>query len=120
MSFLSLKSTDTHKIFIISNNPILFQLEGRFAIVTENSIDVLSVSQTNTIEMTFEHKSDENVLHKLSVVFIVKNEKAVSRQKKSDQFKCQLALIHTNRDQKMWMVRVYQVFIEHISLNIEH
>lgn len=78
----------------------------------------LSVSQTNTIEMTFEHKFDENVLHKLSVVFIMQNNKAVSHQKKSDQLKFQLALIHTNKEQKMWMVSVQQVFIEHYF--IEH
>lgn len=74
--------------------------------MTDTSVGALSIIQTNTIEVTFEHKSDDNVLHKLSVVFIVQNDKAVSRQKKSDQLKFQLALIHTNKDQKLWMVSV--------------
>lgn len=60
--------------------------------------------QTNTVDLTLEHKSDGNVLHKLAVVFVAQSNKAVSRDKKSDQLKFQLAVIHTNKDQKLWMV----------------
>lgn len=62
-------------------------------------------SQTNTVDLTLEHKSDGNVLHKLSVVFVVQADKAVSKDNKSDQIKLQLTVIHTNKDQELWMVR---------------
>lgn len=82
-----------------------FQLEGRFTIVS-NSLNDASVDiQTNTVDLTFEHKFDDNVLHKLSIVFVVQNDKAVSRHRKSDQIKLQLAVIHTNKNRELWMVR---------------
>lgn len=61
-------------------------------------------TQTNTVDLTLEHKSDGNVLDKLSVIFIVQADKAVSKDKKSDQIKLQLAVIHTNKNQQLWMV----------------
>lgn len=61
--------------------------------------------QTNTVDLTLEHKSDGNVLHKLSVVFMAQSDKAVSRDKKSDQLRFQLAVIHTNEEKKLWTVR---------------
>lgn len=62
--------------------------------------------QTNTFDLTFEHKSDDIVLHKLSVVFVIQNDKAVSRDQKSDQIRLQLAIVHTNKNQELWMVRL--------------
>lgn len=72
----------------------------------ESSIETTDFKQTNTVDLTLEHKSDGNVLHKLSVVFIVQANKAVSKDRKSDQIKLQLAVIHTNKDQQLWMVSV--------------
>lgn len=62
-------------------------------------------SQTNTVDLTLEHKSDGNVLHKLSVVFVVQTDKAVSKDNKSDQIKLHLTVTHTNKNQQLWMVR---------------
>lgn len=89
---------------ICSHKMFTQQLEGRVLIVS-NPLNDASVSvRTNTVDLTFEHKSDENVLHKLSIVFIVQNEKAVTIHKKSDQLKFQLAVIHTNKNRQLWMV----------------
>lgn len=82
------------------------QLEGRFAIVTNFLTDASVDIQTNTVDLTFEHKFDDDVLHKLSIVFVVQNDKAVSRHRKSDQIKIQLAVIHTNKNRELWMVRL--------------
>lgn len=82
------------------------QLEGRFAIVSNSLTDASVDIQTNTVDLTFEHKFDDDVLHKLSIVFVVQNDKAVSRHRKSDQIKIQLAVIHTNKNRELWMVRL--------------
>ena len=106
IEFMFLPQKSTH---VFTSNVCLFlctfQLEGRFTIVS-NSLNDASVDiQTNTIDLTFEHKFDDNVLHKLSIVFVVQNDKAVSRHRKSDQIKLQLAVIHTNKNRELWMVR---------------
>lgn len=84
-----------------------FQLEGRVTIVHEEAnLEKADPIQTNTVDLMFEHKSDGNVLHKLSLVFIAQSNKAVSCDKKSDQLKFRMDVTHTNKDQKLWMVRL--------------
>ena len=75
----------------------------------ESNLEKSEPIQKNTIDLTLEHKSGENVLHKLSVVFIVQSNKAVSRDKKSDQLKFHSVVIHSNKDQKLWMVRLQYI-----------
>lgn len=83
---------------------LYFQLEGRVALVSNSLTDASVDIHTNTVDLTFEHKFDDEVLHKLSIVFVIQNDKAVSRYRKSDQIKLQLAVIHTNKNRELWMV----------------
>lgn len=73
----------------------------------ETNLEKSNPIRTNTLDMTFEHKCDDNVQHKLSIVFIVQANQAVSRDMKSDLLKFQLAIFHTNKNQQGWMVRLY-------------
>lgn len=90
----------------------ILQLEGTLQVVSNSLSDALVDIQTNTVDLTFEHKFDNDVLHKLSIVFVLQNDKAVSRYRKSDQIKLQLAVIHTNKNRELWMVSVKNVFIQ--------
>lgn len=67
--------------------------------------DASDTIERHTVDLTFEHKCDEKAIHKLSIVFSVQDDKAVSRHRKSDQLKMQLVVIHTNKNKQLWMVR---------------
>lgn len=85
-------------------------MEGRVSLISNALIDTSVDIQTNTIDLTLEHKHDADVLHKLSMILVVQNNKAINRNRKSDQVKLQLVVIHTNKHQEIWMVRQF-VFI---------
>lgn len=67
--------------------------------------DASDTIERHMVDLTFEHKCDEKAIHKLSIVFSVQDDKAVSRHRKSDQLKMQLVVIHTNKNKQLWMVR---------------
>lgn len=88
----------------------VFQLEGTLKILHEEANpEKLDPIEINTVNLTLVHKSDGNVLHKLAIAFVSQSNKAVSRDKKSDQLKFQLDVIHTNKEQKLWLVRLQHV-----------
>lgn len=58
-------------------------------------------------DLTLEHKCGNEVLHKLSIVFVVRNDKAIGDLKQSDTLKLALNVIHTNKQNELWMVSQY-------------
>lgn len=62
------------------------------------------LKETKTVNLTFEHKCDDDVLHKLSTVIVIQNDNAMTDSSKSDQTKVEITVAHTNKNNQLWMV----------------
>lgn len=81
------------------------QLEGNLVFDTKTFLSKWDPEKT--FDLTLEHKCEAEVLHKLSIAFALRNDKAISDLKQSDRMKLALNVVHTNKQNKLWMVSQY-------------
>lgn len=81
------------------------QLEGNLIFDTKTFLT--KWDSEKTFDLTLEHKCEDEVLHKLSILLVVRNDEAISDLKRSDRLKLALKVIHTNKQNKLWMVSQY-------------
>lgn len=78
------------------------QLEGTLIFDSKPFLSTWDPDQK--FDLTIEHKCGVDVLHKLSIVLVTRNDKAISNSKQSDQMKFDLDIVHTNKNNDLWMV----------------
>lgn len=87
------------------SNHLIFrrlQLEGNLIFDKKTFLSKWDLEKT--FNLTLEHKCENEVLHKLSILFAVRNDKVISDSKQSDRLALALNLLHTNKQNKLWMV----------------
>lgn len=67
-------------------------------------VDSTPTIETKTVNLTFEHKCDDDVLHKLATVIVIENDNYMTDSSKSDQTKMEITVAHTNKNNQLWMV----------------
>lgn len=79
-------------------------MEGTIIANSTESTAIADTIHSKTIDFTFEHKFDEQVLHKLSIAFNIECDKINCDFSKGNQLTMRTAVVHTNRNNDVWMV----------------
>lgn len=87
---------------------IYLQLEG--TLIFDSKPFLSTWDPEKKFDLTFEHKCDDEVLHKLSIVFVARNDKVISDAKQINQLQLGLDIVHTNKNNELWMVRCEMIF----------